>query len=370
VAQNSQVTQKSPIVLETERLKAEADLEKARAERIKAWGIPSFEGKTSLGAGAGAVETALLATEALRSAAELIARAAGELSRPDEQAYHFLVLAGDENIDFSSLVALSLEAAELQRAFDEALGGRPKGFLQSFVPVGSPLAMVGAIAGLMRTDTTISGVDVPFGHRSLATAVAAELGERAILPAAISAGLFKIPEGDPPDGSLSAKLANLHVARDEAEKAGAADVTLKARLDPLIARHDAFRLRIATPDLSGSIPWVKAAAIEALTSKPILLLRVYVEKAGGSLVNRTNFWSWIGFDSVSISGGLVASYTILDPENGSVQSADVFASRSRVAGIYEIQTSRKIAAAMGSPLPPGSESRKWWWQHRNIRQAS
>lgn len=41
---------------ETERLKASTELEKARAEAIKAIGLPSFEGKTTLNQGAGAIE--------------------------------------------------------------------------------------------------------------------------------------------------------------------------------------------------------------------------------------------------------------------------------------------------------------------------
>src|SRR5262245_42312451 len=108
---------------ETDRLKAEAELEKAKAERVKALGLPAFDGKTTLGVGAGAIETLILATDAVGDAAAQIAGDARQVKHPNDHWYggNFLVLAGDEQLDFGLATAIRAEIRSFDTLFDTLL---------------------------------------------------------------------------------------------------------------------------------------------------------------------------------------------------------------------------------------------------------
>src|SRR3712207_445278 len=116
---HAQTDANAAITAETERVKAEAELQKQKAEltkqeaeRIKALGLPSFEGKTDLSTNAGAMEAALLATRAVGQAAIWIA-AEGTLQAGSGR---LLLLAADETVDFGAahVLDLQMEAIEAQ----------------------------------------------------------------------------------------------------------------------------------------------------------------------------------------------------------------------------------------------------------------
>lgn len=309
------------------RLNAEAELFKAQAARIKALGLPSYEGKTTLKDGAGAIEGLILATDALFEAAALIAEAAGLVNRPESGPHEgpFLILAGaDEQIDFGLATSMRIEMDAFAEIFGPLAPAKP---VQptAMATLGTSVAAIGAIAGLLRTDTEISGQSfAELSHRTLATATAGKLGRRAILPSAAI--------GPVAGSELVAALMQLIALRDAIAATKGADPGVAT----IIARFDDFYTRVMTADGTGQVPLAKAARLEQFLGENPLVLRVFVEKAGGSLTTRRNLWTFFS-DPVKASAGLVASYTITDPSTGRVLAADVLNCRTGEASLGEIQ---------------------------------
>jgi hypothetical protein len=94
-----------------------------------------------------------------------------------------------------------------------------------------------------------------------------------------------------------------------------------------------------TAGQNGSIPIYEAARHLELLSGDALVARVHAEFAGGSVVNRQNLITFFGGDPVRTSGGLVASYTVTDPDSGAVLVAGVVSCRTVFASLREIQSS-------------------------------
>lgn len=326
------------IKAETERLTAQAALERARADHVKALGLPSFEGKTTLGQGGGAIESLLLAAEAVEKAADRISSRTlklikdgadtDEATRPEPRSV--LVLAGDEAIDFGLLGALRLQLDAFQALFDGLLDSRAELNFLAPAGLGGGLAMFSAIAGLLRADSEVTGSSLPeLSSRVLAIAVAGRLNGRAILPS----GSFALaPKASP----LVRSLVGLASDREKiAAVAAGLQPADAARHTAGLARFDAFLTSVMTADATGKVPLLQGVRLEQFGPSP-LILRVYVEKAGGSLVNLRNIGTFLGFDPVRVSGGLVASFVITEP-GGHVLAAEVLTCRTRVAKLREIQ---------------------------------
>ena len=324
---------------ETARLNALAAKNKATIEGI---GLPSFEGKTTLNAGAGAIEALLLATGAIAKAAQEIADAALGLNWPDKSPYtgNFLLFAGDESADFNQLAGIRAEIGIFKEIFDSVLNSAIETRVALIDGLSGTVAAISAVAGLFRSETEVSAVDHPaISHRVLATAVAARMPGRAIFPGARNGAL---PQGSKPAVVLS--LMTLTEDRDRALAAatsppqGAALPPETAeRIKAAVTRFDAFFARVTTPDSAGIVPLAHAAQLEQMTAGNGLALRVYVEKAGGSLVNYKNIKTFIGFDPVRVSGGLVASYAVTDPTDGRVLAAGVLDCRTKQGKLRDIQ---------------------------------
>jgi hypothetical protein len=109
-------------------------------------------------------------------------------------------------------------------------------------------------------------------------------------------------------------------------------------LTAALARFDAASARITTADASGAVPLAQAMRLEAMSRGNPRVLRVYVDRAGGSLVNRTNLLTTLGMaDPVRVSGGMFASYTLTAPASGRVLSADVITCRTTSTRLSSVQ---------------------------------
>lgn len=338
----------------TAEIQAQAELERARAERdraaadrITALGLPSFEGKTTLGAGVGSMEATMLASHAVHRAAMEISRA----SRAAAPNRPFIVLAGDEALDFGRVGAIGAELDAIHVHF-ERLTARPQSSeAGGFVGASAAISAITAAAGLFRSDTEVTALDLQaLSSRVLAMAVASRLGKLAIMPTAAIGAL-------PPDGpvpadwskrSLIQKLNGLALKRNEvaaamptpadpknptaAEKAAIADFTAA------LARFDTFFARVTTADDKGAVPIVQAARLDQIWRRGPSVLRVHVEKAGGSLIKNTNILTTLALDDpIRITGGLVASYLLTDPATGDVIASDLLSCSTTVSRLRPVQ---------------------------------
>jgi hypothetical protein len=315
---------------EASRYKAEADMITARTKPLSDL---AGDGKVTLGEGAGQLEAWLLSSEAIQDAAGLIAGAVGT----DRSV---LLLSGDETVDFQLLISLNEEiddiARELRRAKDSAgtcgkTAGGPK---LNFAPI---IPMIGALGSVLQSSTEIRGINVDAKDRILLTAVARKLGAKAILPTAAA-------YPDSAETPLAVKLSNLSQSRAEAEKLKgclpAAKKSEIAALASVITRHDTFRTAISTANAQGRVRLADAFALQAIYTDTPRVVRLRLEKAGGTLLTRKSVWTALGFPAVAVTGGVVATFIETDPTNGSVVTAGLITCRTGLKGLRAVHRAR------------------------------
>lgn len=341
---------------ETTRIQAETALENARADnakaeaaRIQAMGLPSFEGKAELGANAGAMEVNLLASRALGAAADRIAG--------DNQG-SMVLLAGDEVVDFGAADSMKLQMDAIAALYKIAgikapspPGTKHPGPAPAGGALPAAIAAFSAVAGLLRSDSTLTGADASaVTQQMLVAAIAARLARLkhpAVLPTALVSGV-------PPEGKkLYDRLNDLAALRLVAEqrkavlsaikKPGAAEKAELANITAATARHDAFLAKVMVPDDKGAIPFATAARLAGLLGTDRSILRVYVNKAGGSIVNTKNIATTFGVDPLKISGGVVVSYVRSTPSTGEITAADVLSCDTTLTSVRSIQERRWIS---------------------------
>lgn len=353
---------------ETARVTAEAALVNARAAQINAeaslnkakvdaLALPSFSGATTLNAGAGGMEATILATAAVEAAADKIVE-------QTQKASKYIVLAGDEAIDFGIIGRQRVQMEAIRLLFLRA--NVPEKSVSALMNPALAIAAVSAAAGLLRAETTVTPIELnAISSRMLATAVAGNLRTNALLP---SAPVFPPEEEAGSDIPWKQKtiLQRLNTLIDMREAAAKMRKSLgekpkpKAKaladlLDAATARFDTFLTKATSPDEKGSVPISEAARLEIMMKWSDRILRVYVEKAGGSLVNTKNLATTLGLDPVKVSGGLVASYTITNPIAGNVENAGVFYCRTTLTSLRKVQeanwSAKKAAGSRASSSP-------------------
>lgn len=310
--------------------------------RLDALGLPSFEGKTTLKEGAGALEGVMLSSYAVGDAATKIATGLNGT---------YLVVAGAEAIDFAPAAALKSEMEALKVALQLAIhtGGQTlaaegKAASDDDEERNDPtmlFAAISAAAGLLRSDVEVSALEASaISDRMLATAVAAKLGSKAILPGAAVASSPAEAANSPLIRHFQ-DLANLRLqaesVRAELDPEKKAHKRAVAALDAQTKRYDDFYTRVTTPDDKAVIPIANAVRLEQLLGTDRKVLRVYVDKAGGSMLNIKNIATTFGADPVRASGGLLASYTVTNPMDGRVEAAGLLTCRTALANLREVQ---------------------------------
>lgn len=352
-ALRAQAATEPTVQTETARIKAEAELERARADRdrarvdrITALGLPSFEGKTTMGEGAGAMEATMLASHAVRAAAAMIASdGTGDTTRP------VVVLAGDEALDFGRIGALGAEMDAIRGMMMRAMAREGGGFAGAAALISAATAA----AGLLRSDTDVAALDASaLSNRVLAGMVAGQIGTRAILP---SAAIGSLPEEsqqtDWTKMSLLQKLNALVTLRDvvdketkqqglkpvDPEKPTKAETAKLAPYVAALARFDAFYARVTTADAAGALPIVQTVRLERILNDKPQILRVYMDKVGGTRVTRKNIGTTLTFSpAVKISGGLVASYSLTEPATGRQIAYDLISCRTAFTTMSSVQS--------------------------------
>uniref|UniRef100_UPI0035CB0A47 hypothetical protein n=1 Tax=uncultured Sphingomonas sp. TaxID=158754 RepID=UPI0035CB0A47 len=319
---------------EKDRLNAQADAERAR---ITALGLPSFENTTKLNDGAGKLEEATLASDALGGAASVI-------TDKLDGTNTYLVLAGDEAVDFWRFESLRAEMDAIHALFVQA---RPSGGAHaSMLPAIAAVAGVKAVAGLFSSTTEVTSLDLTsvLPSRVLALTVAGKLAGRARLSAAI----LRSPELDfpvnaawkdlPVAAAFSQLVSEAEAARAQQQSTPKPDKDTADLLDRALTRYKTFYDKATASDDKGVVPIVAAAKSEALAKSTDAVLRVYVEQAGGSLVNSKNLATTLGVDPVKVSGGVIVSYLVTTPTSGAVVAGGVISCRSTLTSLRRVQT--------------------------------
>lgn len=340
---------------ETARIEAQAELERARAdreraaaERISALGLPSYEGRTTLNQGAGSMEATMLASYAVDAAAFHISRRVAAADNPGGSA-RVIVLAGDEALDFGRAGMMHTELNAISDVFGQ-LGtayaapeapsspGQPQ-HLEAGGSASAVIAAASAAAGLLRSNTEVTALDLAgISNRVLATAVAARV-PNSILPSAAIGNFRDLPPSATGWRGMSLfqkytdlleRRRRIQAERDAIVLADPTKPTDRHKaLTAALTRFDTAAARITTADANGIVPLAQAMRLEVMGADNPRVLRVYVDRAGGSMVNRTNLLTTLGMsDPVRVSGGMFVSYVLTDPAEGRLLAGDVITCRT------------------------------------------
>jgi hypothetical protein len=306
----------------------------AADQQTSALGLPTYEGKTTVGTGAIAIEGTMLASTAFDAAAVEIAKNVN----PSVQDRSVVVLGNSDTIDFGSVAMFQTEmiaiAKQLQAARDTPASSKGRPQIQMAIPAIVPI--ITSLAGLFRSDTDISAVDVNLDARVLTAAVASHV-THAFIPSARIGAEVSSPLKDQFDalGVLAQLARSERDALAQTEPKGQAKTKLD-RLDAALKRYDTFAEQATTAD-KGVVPLVVASRLSAILATNPLVLRVNAEKSGGTLLKRTNILTFFGADGVSISSGLVASYQMTEPSSGQIAAAGVVTCRTGISKLRAVQ---------------------------------
>lgn len=308
----------------------------AQQNPVTDFGTPKFEGKQVVGSGAVAIEATLLASTAVDAAAAKIADHVNQ--RRGTQ--HVLVIGGAESIDFGQVAMIQTEMSAIQRQLLLAMTAPPSNGKMTGLVLPPVAAIIPALAGMMRSDTEYSAVDVTLDARILPSAVAAKLGENVTLfSAKVGANSeSKLLSDFDKLGTLAGNAQILHDVIAGNKDATDQEKGMVPRLAAALKRYDAFFNRVTTGTDKG-VPLAGAARLAQMIETKPLILRVNIEKVGGTTVKRTNLLTFFGADGLSISGGLVASYQLTEPESGRVEATGVVICRTALTKLKSVQDS-------------------------------
>ncbi len=324
---------------QTAQINAQAARDKAQVDRL---GLPSFENKTTLQEGGGAIETAMLSTRALSKAAEIIAdKTKGECV--NDQSPTIVVLAGNQQLQLNAGRVVTSQLNYFKNQFTPPPPKKLKFFAEA---LSLPLAVKAAtaIAGLFGNETTVTGVPLPeIDNHLLANAVAGKLERCAILPSA-GAGIIDL-DHDP----IAQLLGNVLVLRNDAAiavqnskaKEGSPEAARIERLKAGVTEFDTFYKQLSKIGEDGQSPLMQAILADRIALIPqVKLLRVAVDRAGGTISNSKNIRTFFGSDPVRVSGGLVLSYVLVDARTGQVVKGGSLACQTAQVRLRDVQSGR------------------------------
>lgn len=326
---------------ETARINAEAALINAKASKdkadIAALGLPKFENKTELAENGGAIETAMLASKAVKAAGVRIHDdLAGQcVSFKDAP---IVVLAGNETFDLNYAETFYSRLEYHKQTLDQATNPNAVRVLD----VGMITGLASAAMGLIGNDTKVTGVALAeINDAMLASAVAGALYKCAFLPSA-GAGIAKIGGsriGDELDEVIKSRNKAAEKLAGLPEKPNDAEKRQTEQLKAAIAGFDEFYKVINTPDTDKLTPLIRAVLVDRVTygTKP-KILRVTLNRAGGTITNSKNIVSFFGGDPVRVSGGLVATYLLVDASTGAVLAQDTLTCQTAQTKLRNIQS--------------------------------
>lgn len=363
----------------------ESDIEKIGV--AAALGLSAADGKTSLGTGAGAVEAALLESDAINQAGAIIVA----LARRGGATSDTLLLTRSETINTAAYVALRQRLAAVEDyvsrvqcpsrakkddAFSERLKqmlaegdgeGGHKGRFSLRTTDGKLVKLsVGDIVPAVATSTSFAAINLPVEDRAILTAIlinrTASLRQSSgtaqpsggLAPAAtpFEPATWTKVEWGAPGGSLGLKLPaevqgdpeNSDLLDEYNAMLEAADrlrhCTDDSKAKAAVATADAFAQSItAVTDKAPVAPLSLAVQQESLyTSGAPNILRIAVETSGGTSRTRSGLIYTFGAPGAAVvSAGLVVSFRLIDTEVGVTKYSGVVRCAVRPANMGAIE---------------------------------
>jgi hypothetical protein len=314
-------------------------------------------GKRDLVGDAGKIEVALLGSTGLVALADLIAEDAKPFGK-------LIVLSDDETLNLAAAWQFDAEQKLLERRFSRAQTAATEvcqqqtddGEMFKTAALPAVFAAVGAIGSLLRSDVTVTGAAYDPASRIVASLVARKLASEAVTPA----GLLS-PDHSTTDAVLAALDSSLgdtmnavvECSRKAQDKRTPSETALLADVAATGAALTAFRSRLFTPDATGRFPMLDVLLGKTIATHKVL--RVRIEDAGGSVVATKNLLTAFGAPALSVTAGIVASYTVTNPATGEMSGSGLYNCRSQARMLHSVHRDDRKASVctrVGVSPPP------------------
>ena len=254
-------------------------------------------GSTKLGENGGEIEGWMIAAPLLESAAKKIKASIDSNAKG-------ILLVGDESPNLGLAASISTQAARLSQRFDGVCPSIQKGVTWMSGPVGTAIAA--AISGAPKPSTSIEGFTLAPGDQALINAINNAMhGKWSRLDDVVMTST---------DTPLQRSWSDLRSKRNIFAQTKCAE---SDRGKAIIAEFDALETQLLSMGETG-LPSLfdQALRIEAALRTGPNVLRVNIEKAGGSVINTDNIWTRLGVPAVSLTGAVVVGYRLITPATG------------------------------------------------------
>ena len=278
-------------------------------------GLEAAAGKTTVGDKAGQLESHILLASMLDDAGiEIAKQIIDKLSRKK-----FVVPLGENQLlDFRLYTQTQNRIMAIKSRLDafprndgcDFARSRPGGVRPAAVP---PNLIPQAIVGAIKTDTEVSGIDVEPGEQAVINAIVAQSIDptKWLLPSEIAFG---------PDNSQLMSNVDDIVKKALPYSSGKCpnNKELTARATEIMAAVNILTTggEKGAPSMLEAAVFLESTFLNGAKPEDIAVLRIGVEKAGGTLVNKSNIWTSLGFNGLTISGGLIVTFRLVDPKKG------------------------------------------------------
>jgi hypothetical protein len=312
-------------------------------------GLTAASGKTTLGAGAGAIEAGVLGADAFQQAGAIIAAlvnrsAAGKtvlVTARDEQANLALATIVKDRIDAVTRLlqraGRSCPAPKAAKEKDDKENAVP---FAAAAPKDKISPALSDVVAALATETAISGIELKAEDRLLINAVLSNRATLGSTPRAEwSSSIADTADDTKPEGTT---IARFRVA-GEATRAGIGGpvaIAYKALLDEAdklrtgctsaaanaaFTTADALVNSLNTPaEKTGMTPLAGAMQAESFSTPDTRILRLAIEQTGGTAITRAGIAYTLGFPNAAmVSAGLVVSFRLVDPTTGAPTLAGI-----------------------------------------------
>lgn len=311
----------------------------------------SYKGTVTANDGVGKTEAALLASAALKKCAVKIADSVTEVSK---DSANFAVFDAKTFPDFAALRGFRFQISLIEKRFGaagvsgeerEPAAARAEAMVALPATISAGLTAVSNILEYLKTDYTVSNVDVELDDSMLVSCAAGALKKKP----GTDVTLPLVFQGDP-DGAAMKELegeflklekmrmqtsVNAQTVEDSIKSltsAGAVENANEiaglnqdfAKLTAALKSYDDFinSLNSASGDGNQLQTIMKELAVEqACKSRRVLLVRL--ESSGGGYIIEKNLWTALWTMPLYYSGGASASYVLFEGLSGKVLGGDV-----------------------------------------------
>lgn len=324
---------------------------------LAALGLSGADGKTTLGAGAGAIEASLLNSDSVNEAGAIVAGLVNnELgSSPNERV---LVLTSAEIVNLANL---RMMRSRLRQLSQHVAGLRCQtGTIKLNVQMESVLSglpttvTLADVAGLLATSTTYAAVTITVSDRLLLNSL--------LLNAPLSVqsdqddggpATWQVPRWDRNAPGRHAVFVIPTESQGSEDSSLYRDYhTLLNHLGPLRACPDKSDVKAALAIIDPYLTSLNAVSadnqVSALaramqldtaisTERATTILRLAVEAQGGTTATRSSIWYTLGFPgAATVSSGMLISFRLINPVNGETRLAGMVRCAERPRNIRSV----------------------------------